>query len=802
MRILIEGVTGVDNTIVEYISMIQQFFYSQQQINSRDTHDWTQRMNSLFFAQVNSSSMLYYAAVMLHPYGTRWTAPHVYATVWCDVLKDGSRLFLVGENGPFMNPSKDHGNLLVDVFAIDTATGSPGGERLYLWNASVAGYETDYVTYTIDPRVGTMAEALGYGESRLIPQAQSERKAGPRLWHSPDMDFLYSYHNIDAIFVPPPAPHPWHSFRAVRVTVGYLSSAFQDVFTKHAKIEGTTILLVNRRNGRVLASTLPGFTVIPPECQGVLALQGERAEESGCYTNITAHFSDKVREAYDHLGTTNPGRFIRASVGGGEHFLRRAIVAEEKELIWLRPVSAVEGEVRTALYYLILFVLLVVVFDTATAVAEIVFIALPLKRLSKSISSIGRLQTGHALSCIDTYEGNVLMVREIRSLMVGMTDTIGRLTEFRTFMPHVVLEDDDGEADSPPPVTPPPQSQGGQAGQAVQGHVQEGDDEKRDDEALDVMTIGSRCSSERSISVSEDRAADLLRLYVAPKRNIALLSINVVRWNGTVGTQVDQALLLAHSELVSDVAMITGLKGGTLDSFQGDRFLVGWNTARRTTDFVSNSCTSSLDLHRALKKHKLSIAVCKGTGRVGTLGNFTARRFTVLSPLVAWVSMLEMFNKHFGLRVTTDEPTLVSVRSYCMYRVVNGLYSEKTHATVVLGEITHETHTRNTEWMYQLQDLESKDPFGLYNEFARLVIHQDWAAIGEVPRYHPLFDIFFKSYNKQEFRPVLLFSQGGVHDQLPHDGGPQRGGQRLHEDPEAPETPIATLVTELSTQTF
>eukprot|EP01061_Rhynchopus_euleeides_P027837 TRINITY_DN4524_c0_g2_i1.p1 TRINITY_DN4524_c0_g2~~TRINITY_DN4524_c0_g2_i1.p1 ORF type:complete len:841 (+),score=291.54 TRINITY_DN4524_c0_g2_i1:108-2525(+) len=743
VRSLRDGVLAVDEKFVEYVSLVKQFFYSEQQINTTDTHEWTRRMNSLFFAQVNSSETLYYVAFMLHSYGAQDAIQDmVYATVWADLLKDGSREFVLAESGPFIEPTNmnTEGQLIVNAYSMTEQTGNIE-DFLYVWNSSFRGYAADGVTYTIDPRNDVTDVASGFAPLHRIPDAHSERKAGPRLWHSPAKDFLYSYHNIDAIFVPPAAPHVWNKYRAVRITVGYLTDAFLEVFVRHAKVEGTTILLVNRREGRVLASTEPGFTVVPPECQD-MGWKGEFARDMGCFMNFTSHFTNTLRDAFIESGKHPSGDFTRADLGGSEHFLRRSTVSDEKELIWLRPVSTVESEVREALNLLILFVVLVLVFDTVTAVIEVVYIAMPLKKLLSAIRAIGEMQTEEAQFSITRYEDKSVMVTEIRGLMEGMLATIGRLEEFRTFMPEVLVGNHDSEQDDT-------------QDESTVAHTQRSGSKTS-------HTFGS-ATSKSSLDPSRMPAETNLKLYLSSKRHIGILALNIVKWSTTVGAQEDSSMMQAHSDIVSHVLQVTASKGGTVDSFQGDRFLIGWNTVKRAADVIQKVCHTAMQLHEVLNPHKLSISLCSGKGRMGNLGNHNVRRFTVVSPLIAWAMLLEQFNKEYGLRVTTDDTMMKCIKNMFLYRVLDAIVTPKTKTAVPVGEIIRPVEAQNTEWMYQLEDVENRDEFAVCNTFALAVIREDWAAIRSTPdKPSPYMDLFLASHRDRAFHPLSLFGQRGA----------------------------------------
>ena len=740
VRSLREGILQVDEKVIDLISTIKQFYFSEKQINSTNTLDWTERMNTLFFAQVNSSSLLYYAAVFLHDYGARNESNPIYATVWSDLRSNGSKELVLGECGPFLSPNMKDGNMLVDVFSLDAKTGRKKA-YLYKWNAGIAGYGEDGETYTIDPHNDVLSTGTGYVPAVTIPHAHAERKTGPRLWHSPTKDYLYGYHSIDAMYHPPPPPHPWSQYRAVRITVGYLSSAFSEVFAKHKNIDGVTILYVNRENARVLGTTIPSYTVIPTECEQ-LPLTGEEAEAAGCYKNLTHHFGMAHKEAFEILGRYENGKFLKASLGGQEHFIRKEHVVDSLELIWMRPVSSVEGKVTESLNLLVMFVLVVLFIDAFTSVAEIIFIALPLRDLSKAITLIGNMQTGDAQHPIESYVSRAVMVKEIRLLMIGMFSTILRLEEFKTFIPEAVLFSNE------------------------QHRFNDGEDNP---ERVSLHTVGvvrvnplvshpdSDVSSFSSSKVSFHSQEDGLGLYVAVKRSMSLMALNVVAWGSHFAGTDDIAFMSNHADMVTAVIDMCVKFAGALYSFQGDRFQIGWNTVKRATDVVTKSIYSSLYIHQQLEKIQLSCAIGHGKGRVGNIGNACLRRFTIISPMLAWVCLLEMYGKDNGLSTTTDSSVFPYLQNRFSFRVVDGAVHNKAGHVVPIGEIKGKLKAQTNDWMYHLVHNSSEDDiYAESNAFALAVIRKDWVGLQSTAYQQHRDDIFYPAYQQQEFIPHVF----------------------------------------------
>ena len=727
-----QGVLGIDDQIVESFGVIKTFFFAGQQVDSDDTADWNKQLASFMFAQVNSSEIIYYVAIALHVFQPQALAhDHIYCSVWSDEWSNGTRTMTLGEYGPhlkdgFYNATKP-ARKLAPTWALNRE--GKQTEFLGIWNASIDGYAENLIDYNIDPREDVLKD--GYEHATLVKGAHSERFRDIRLYHSPEAErpFLYGYSNIDAVYFPPAAPHRWNKFRAARVSVGYLSSAYTKVFSKFSTLEAdeTTIFLVNRANGRVYGATTPGFSVVPAECQ-LSGMKSEEATNNGCFSNVTHHFDDRVRDAFTEMADEEDGAFVKKSVGGESHFIGRRLVRADMELIWMRPVSTVDGEVREALTLLIIFVCLVLVFDTSISVLEVFFIAFPLRNLATSIQAIGNMETEDAAFAIKSYEAKCLMVTEIRKLIQGMGATVSRLEEFRTFMPEVVLGKLDTEDDTVDEATP------------NGSHM--------------TMTSASRTSHKSSMGTSRtvEGVQSNLALHLGPNRPISLLALNVVKWSETVCK--GEEVVSRHSDLVTSVLGIMQHHGGCVEIFQGDRFLLAWGGIRRHSDTALKCLTCAL--HCNDKISNLSAAVASGKARSGNMGNNQLRRATLISPVVPWVVYLENFNKASGTKVTTDTSVTLTLANYFLFRVVEGV-ANKSGAVIPLSTVVKKLETQQTEWMYQLEEAQGMNEYAADNAFATSVIKEDWSSIHALPSKNDVLHKFYIAYENKRFVPLKQF---------------------------------------------
>ena len=744
-----EALRTVDRKVVEQVLLVKNFFFLANQVRHNDSAEWTRQMTALFFAQVNSSQTTYYLAMQLLPYQPKLNATNtVYVSVWSDILSTGGRLMVYGEAGPHRGKViSDTGMLLVDCYSL--AASGEVSEYLYLWEQYYTSYAEDGVTYTVDPAADIMENdpirPPPYAHAVNVPGAHAERYAGPRYWHSPDLALIYSYHNIDAMFAPPPPPHPWAHYRAIRITYGYLSDLFLNIFETFHNDADTEVYLVNRRPGktygRVLAATVAGFSVVPANCQGV-GMKGDVAELSGCYTNVTHHLPKEVGEAFRAVDAV-PDTFLKHTCGDEAFFLRGARVGADLLLVWMRPVSVVQGKVNDALYLLLVFVLLVLLFDAFVSVSEIVFIAIPLHSLAASITATGALNTEDASDLIVRFRNKVIMVSEIRSLMEGMAETIAKLNEFRTFIP---LSAQEGISD--------------------QSSSVEAEEVSSEDTVCSGNTASlASAASIASMARSQTSQMEAFSLNMTHFRPMAVLVSNIVNWHEEVGGDPSDAFTTKQSTLVTVICASVKRFKGSVDFFFGDRFLLGWSTAKKQSEYTLHcgECALNLSDTFTVLGYRSSFGFCVAQGRAGNAGNNQVRRFAVVSPAIAQANTLERYGKAMGIDVVTDGRAISSLQNNnFVFRVLDGIrYPKDTEPTALIAVMTKHA-IKDEEWMYQLAQVGQDNPHCEMNQYLLSVL----AGVDAKPKLQPPtgqpIPKQFLQAQAQRFEPIeLVFSRGG-----------------------------------------
>ena len=672
-----DSIVAVLDKTSEFTGALHKVVYSLETIKNNNTEDWANITRTQCYSLVSSSPNLVACMVVLHPFDLDDGSGFV-SLVFTSPRKDGSEYYMHAHYAPYMNQT--------EYFPRDQTT----GEVLYIWVRAWAlyglGYLGDFLymwdgKYYLsrfpewwDPKSPSIPDddtrdTYDWDEDRRAPGAAGSRWLLGK-WYSKDL--LYTYNDLESFYAPPPAPHPWSRYRAVSFLVGFLYSSWVPPFVEYKKSRpDTTALIVDRVTTVVYVSTT-GDNMIPERCQVIGTNVDPDLECASRVENLPKY----LQQAYVKFNAEPFDVFTKLTLDGDEYFARKTHIFSNAELFWLRPVSSIQGEVNKALVLLIIFTSVVLAFDIMISVVEVVFIALPLKRSSQAIQALGNLDTAVAASAVEEYATRCFMVSEVKSLIHGLSLSIDRLQELRTFMPESVL---------------------------AEQHSAEEDEEGYSGMSTSQSQSGSTVTIQSMASkMHKAHQADLtLCLQSKP---ISVLRVNIVGWSQTFSGCSDKELLSQHGQVLNTVLDCT--QGGVLDSFTGDVFLVGWNTVKPKPSYYTKPLESAIKIKESIQGFTMSFGAACGKAKVGNMGTDTMRRFTVISDCLPWVSQLEAFNKSRKLTCTTDVKLMERCKGF-PHTVVDAVVHPKSGKPVILCNVTGMPTSTNEEWMYAFERIET-----------------------------------------------------------------------------------------------
>ena len=739
---------GLENTLKTLLVLttytadsVRAFHYNNEVVSSHDPRVVSNQTRAFSFS--NTKSMhLGGAGYVLVPYDIA-DGSGVYSLVWNEPLREKGKFhYMHGEHHKYLNHTEgleyfpvNHSadppvptRMMIHTDLLDEGTGEVD-EWVYDWDG--VNYLTDMLPHDYDPRDGVPPPGWDAG----LAEAVGHRWRPPRAWRSVDGS-VYTYSGYDSVHVPPPAPHPWSKYRAVLIVGLHMFLPWQaDLDDYKARNAETTVALVDAKLRIVFASTT-GRSMID-RCMTTRNSFSVTSPLS-CATRVDEIPS--LKKAFDDLVNEDvyEGTFRTMTLDGEEHFVRRsANFHQDLFLLWYRPKSTVQGKVQEALVVLIIFTALVFAFDLLVSTLEVVFIAQPMRQLSAAIQNVSNFETESATAAISRYDNAHVVIKEINSLMVGMLFTIQRLEEFRTFMPQSVVPGQQDEAEE-------------SAGQSVTS-------------LSDGSSAVSRMSSVSQKSASAGAPAGaptttLLGLHLTSK-DVGLLYVNALGWDTR---QDSEGVLRASNALAAYVLGCVAQHSGVLDNFSGDRYLIGWNTARRTCSPATAACNTALRMSAGQggpRAFRLSCAIAFGPAKVGNVGTAQLRRFSVITPLIPWLMTMEAYAKTCNVPRVTDDATVRHLERSIICRVFDAVVRERQNKVVPLLEVLHREEASPQEWMYELMEMDAKGGDSQsVNSIARCILKGDWDAADKLrlamAEGHTLASVWTEALERRKFYPM------------------------------------------------
>ena len=414
--VLRENIMHVLKRARAYIYSAQLFLYSER-IHTHDPLHWANLTRTFWYSQLHNSTLISSIKTDLYPKNDTHSP-------FSSTLRKEQGGLIFTEHGANVNNRTTHPNTQFTVHEINPETGEV--VRFVRVETTVGRFwnKTD-----LDLQSGVFPkEAKGVATvfETQVDRAEYAHWIGPML-HTSVIGTKASYLTGVAYFAPPPPPHPWSHYDAVSIEVAILYEVFAAHFTLYKQTHpDTSAALIDRNGGVVLASTY-GVPVMVEGCTG--------GEECLFYVQ---HFP-ALRCALEVLSGEPIGELVVASVEGEDHFLRRGVVVHTWEIVWMRPTSTVQGKVQDALKLLIMFTLLVFLFDGLVAVAEVVFIVRPIHTVSEAVRQIGHMRTREAARSMRACSEKRVMLKEFQELTHGLAATVWRLDNYKSFIPESIF---------------------------------------------------------------------------------------------------------------------------------------------------------------------------------------------------------------------------------------------------------------------------------------------------------------------------------------------------------------------------
>eukprot|EP00754_Rhynchopus_humris_P033666 Rhum_TRINITY_DN15476_c1_g1::Rhum_TRINITY_DN15476_c1_g1_i4::g.160082::m.160082 len=671
--------------------------YSPTFINSSDSSRWVEVIRQQMFSTVRvfpDELSLVLVGAPREPY----SPSAFYTGVWSEPNDNGPRTYIHASYGEHLNDSHSVTNA--------TATSPPLIKvPAHMWQMSGDDGSLGADTGTFD--AGVYFNTLGTWDMERDggwPDATWRTRNDPKTriladkWMPPTIWItlgggVHAFTAYAALFHPPPPPHPWSDYRIIMCQVELWYAMWQRrVMSFSEGKPDTTVVVFDRKRALVYATTT-GDPLVNPACSDTANTIASRAH---CLTHVR-NMSLAIQEAIHHTGSTPHFDLQTASFDGEEYYaLHAPSIIDNVEILWLRRTSTIKGKVQKALTYLIIFSVLVLAFDLLVSVAEVFFIAMPLKRLEFAIDQIGAMRTEAALDALGEYDNRIVAVSEMRSVFSGMLSTTKQLQEYKAFMPQSVLyssEDEDSECETS-------DLRSLRSLSRVGGSTQGARSDSRG--SLNGCVVYAKQKTE---SGNLTRRKRVTAAYCNLRGFLAALNS---------GSEV----LAVHTAYVEEVVQHTRALHGVVDDLSGDRMSLSFNTVSVCNGHEQKGALLAMHV-RAMKDAvagmlDVSVAVCAAPALVGNVGCAALKKYSIFGTVLGDVRSLLAAGKAWSIAaLCNDAVAKQAATSVVVRHVAPALVDGRK---MLVSEMVEEVGAQAAEeWMYQVAQAESDNPHAVNN---------------------------------------------------------------------------------------
>eukprot|EP01063_Lacrimia_lanifica_P003866 TRINITY_DN12133_c0_g2_i1.p1 TRINITY_DN12133_c0_g2~~TRINITY_DN12133_c0_g2_i1.p1 ORF type:complete len:1177 (+),score=301.67 TRINITY_DN12133_c0_g2_i1:74-3604(+) len=444
----------------EDMQSLMHLFYNPNVIYGADEAQWADVVRYHTMARLKANPHIYTLGVVLIPHDDS-VDEAVYMVQWAEYSThgNGARVFTMGlRHGP-MNKNQSVTaaanatgyEMMVPAFNLSVDDASFLGGPLYSFDA---GFYFDLIpadNATALSGLNPLPHVEAVDAERLPAFGRKHRNL--QSWGSEEVK-TYLYSGWDTLHPPPPPPHPWSKYKAVDGVGLYLYTPWQRVVKEYAaKRTLAQIVVLDEVTLDVFATTERDVDeLLDQDCIRRVGL-GTSVQDTECGTKL-ANLSDAAQLSYREI-TAAGKTFTKIDAKGTSAFVRRYHLKLDVVLLYMLGTSVVQEQVNDALLLLILFSCLVLVFDCGIVTLEFLFVARPMRAMSRAIGKLGMMRIEDADRVLVPYHSRKVMLREVKDVLCGVEQTVRNLEQYRTFLPSATLVEDEKHGTGPAEVDAP-----------------------------------------------------------------------------------------------------------------------------------------------------------------------------------------------------------------------------------------------------------------------------------------------------------------------------------------------------------
>ena len=662
-------------------------------VSKSDSANWAELLRRYKFGTIRRSSYLYSMGVVLIPH-VRTDSAGFYSNVWFDLTARKEREFVWGRGGNMIpganniNLTKARGDHLDDESGEITKYAYDfGGILRFLDHEGWSPTKGAPLNFSSWP-----ADYAPRGWSRGTLGAQMQRWRHPLPWYGSDNN-PYVYVSFDSVWAPPPPPHPWSAYKYIYVSAFFIFTAWEEAVAQYGQDHPGTEVIVFDATTEFVFATSDNRTMIDKSCNAAGRTESPLED---CVVTIS-HMPKVMQDAWKEV-KNEEDTFRIADLDGEKHFMRRAPLFRFTPeggldesipppmnacILWVRPYSSVEGEVKNALYLLIGFSAAVLILDVVLAVCEVLVVGVPLIKLSAAMTHLHDMDLVNAMRCTDDAR-TAIAVTQIRNVINGLLFAVQNLEQYKAFLPAALFQEEDTE-------------------------------DHDDSETSDTKDISGQKSSVPSRASSAYTGASQSSVVVRTGNNMQLQTVPA---KGALLAVRVVAAEVGHAEyttLIGYLQDVISARRGMLHGIQAVEhtlFHISWGLTARCPLSTSAKYASEVASLLPDAPTRVSSAIVSGSFQVGNVGNSTLRGVAVCGAETSKLAAFQAFSAHCMVLSKAASVTILGRKAASL---LEGQflthYLCKCDSGDRMCQLGGVSVQKNEEWMYTLhRDLSSRDP--------------------------------------------------------------------------------------------
>eukprot|EP01061_Rhynchopus_euleeides_P002386 TRINITY_DN11827_c0_g1_i3.p1 TRINITY_DN11827_c0_g1~~TRINITY_DN11827_c0_g1_i3.p1 ORF type:complete len:1631 (+),score=280.01 TRINITY_DN11827_c0_g1_i3:73-4893(+) len=321
---------------------------------------------------------------------------------------------------------------------------------------------------------------------------------------------------------------------------------------------------------------------------------------------------------------------------------------------------------------------------------------------------------------VSDVEARHSIIAEISAISEAMAVVCKNLKEFKSYIPKSLgLDEDETEAESQEESSAPDNSS--RASSGCQSRTSTNNTSASD------ITAGNRAALAK-------RAAHMGSMQ---KKRISFMATNVVDFLSISANMSDKDVLELHGGLVSLMLVAVSEMKGIPETFAGDRFCASWNAIRACGGHKHSSLVTLLNLRERLstlrEKIRISGALVSGDARVGNMGTEGMKRFSYITGLLPFAFALERHARNLGISALAEETIIRDNETVVAQSIGTVMYKKRASGPVHVFIVDSLADAGgNDEWMYEMQNMQAKNPYITWNKWVKHVVNGQWEEAKEL----------------------------------------------------------------------